>query len=637
MRMPGLRTPRSVSARSKRRDIDRDWVDCAAWRTSTALAIGVLSALATAGIGCTSAGDAERAEGIGFSATFLDMDAPDDLSCLRVVLLEGINSSELFRSNVDSLADEDGNGNPELIIDALPSAGTLFELTIEGYTSANCSGQFKYVGRSGLLTLNPGERRFVDLALYTTRQPEPLLRSERPNPRFFATATGLRDGRVLIAGGFESLQEAPCLRGITTERCFEATASDEAWIFDPPSGRFFPIEGGLGVARGGHTATELEDGRVLIAGGAEQVTLAFQDGVEGGADVLTMRPKTDGVLGAHATFEVFEPNGGAIAPIDDLDRDGAPDRGRIVGHASDPDELGVLNQERFGHAAALTATGTVVLVGGVGSDEEGARTFEHFDPRRPGGYGVYPNDDARLVTRRDFPSAVGVADGSVWIVGGANATSNADLAEVWMPDSDRPSGVTESATRLGLFPGSNAAPPERPGLSLTRPQIAALNSGRTLMVNGWYGPLCPAGVAMDEPIFPDGAVATRACDRASGAFRNFSVQVDDGETVLWQAPSSRFQSFAAMAVLSDGSIAITGGIQDERFNTSNDLTVYDSRPADDGRPVAVLADDDFSLGAPRAFHAAAALRGRGVLVYGGLTISDRTPRIPTIAAEAFYL
>src|SRR5262245_48072889 len=72
--------------------------------------------------------------------------------------------------------------------------------------------------------------------------------------RSLHTATLLEDGRVLVIGGILN-------RGLSASI---ALGSAELW--DPATGTFSPA-GSLAVARGMHTATLLQDGRVLVAGG----------------------------------------------------------------------------------------------------------------------------------------------------------------------------------------------------------------------------------------------------------------------------------------------------------------------------------------------------------------------------------
>lgn len=64
------------------------------------------------------------------------------------------------------------------------------------------------------------------------------------------TATRLRDGSVLITGGFVG----------------GGDAIDSAEVFDPAAGEFSRL-GAMSAKRSAHTATLLPDGKVLIAGG----------------------------------------------------------------------------------------------------------------------------------------------------------------------------------------------------------------------------------------------------------------------------------------------------------------------------------------------------------------------------------
>jgi uncharacterized protein (TIGR03437 family) len=82
------------------------------------------------------------------------------------------------------------------------------------------------------------------------------------SPRQGHTATLLPNGKVLIAGGFASLTAFP----------FWATTE----LYDPATGTFSP-GGSMNASRSGHTATLLPDGKVLLAGGDS----AFGNGADG--------------------------------------------------------------------------------------------------------------------------------------------------------------------------------------------------------------------------------------------------------------------------------------------------------------------------------------------------------------------
>lgn len=135
--------------------------------------------------------------------------------------------------------------------------------------------------------------------------------------RYSHTVTALPGGKVLVAGGFSGFGSG-------------AVPTASAELYDPATGSWSPA-GDLGAARGFHTATALNDGRVLVVGGI------------GGA-------------GPHPPNEIYDP---------------ASDAWTAAGAAS---------QRRFGHTAAALADGTVLIAGGAGQNSGPRADAEIYDP-----------------------------------------------------------------------------------------------------------------------------------------------------------------------------------------------------------------------------------------------------------------
>ena len=232
------------------------------------------------------------------------------------------------------------------------------------------------------------------------------------------TATLLRDGRVLVVGGNHDNQLVDPPSGRT-----RPSGPDGAEIFDPLTGEWTRTAP-LNRARTGHTATLLEDGRVLVVGGESNYHhTALWAG----------------------TAEIFDPRTGtwALTPL-----------------MIDP-------WVRAYHTATLLADGKVLVVGGT--EEVNTRTFsaEMYDPALDRWATVEPPQVDRY-----GHAAIALADGTLLISSGITWTDRETLtnsAEVFDPATR-----TWSPVRPALVPSA--------GQTATR-----LIDGRVLSCGGWSG------------------------------------------------------------------------------------------------------------------------------------------------------
>jgi Kelch motif protein/galactose oxidase-like protein len=172
----------------------------------------------------------------------------------------------------------------------------------------------------------------------------------------FATA-GLGNGKVLITGGLKIPQSGP------------PTVAD-AFIYNPAT-RVFSATGAMAERRCGASATRLNDGRVLVAGGTGATTTSL------------------------ASAEIYNPR-----------------TGRFTAAAK-------MIHGREQHSATLLGDGTVLIAGGFEAQADGARSFadaELFDPRT-GHFKAAGN----LMSARGAHAATALGNGDVLITGGENA------------------------------------------------------------------------------------------------------------------------------------------------------------------------------------------------------------------------
>jgi hypothetical protein len=189
-------------------------------------------------------------------------------------------------------------------------------------------------------------------------------------PRHNHTATLLNDGTVLIAGGSSRIGRNPP----TKVPCAE--------IYDPAA-KSFTLTGCLGTPRDEHTTTLLNNGKVLIAGG-----------------------KANPPGGYLATAELYDPATRAFTPT------------------------GTMGKPSYLHTATLLKDGMVLIAGGVdpGNGPGAIADTELYNP----GAGTFVAA-GKLQVARYRPTALLLNTGAVLVAGGADEKGYLSSAELYNP------------------------------------------------------------------------------------------------------------------------------------------------------------------------------------------------------------
>jgi hypothetical protein len=212
-------------------------------------------------------------------------------------------------------------------------------------------------------------------------------------PRFEHTATLLKTGQVLIAGGSNYTGD-----GILSE----------AELYTPSSGAFAASPVSLNYQRAGHTATALINGTVLIAGGSVSP-----------AEIYTPEATVESTSGNNTTV---------------------PASFAVVGSTTIP---------RSWNTATLLQNGMVLLAGGKNSSNYSTASSELYNPATKTFTAT-----GSMTTPRAFHAAVLLPSGMVLIVGGNDDSGNpTSSAELYNPATGTFS-ATGSMRTARYFPGA---------------------------------------------------------------------------------------------------------------------------------------------------------------------------------------
>jgi N-acetylneuraminic acid mutarotase len=321
-------------------------------------------------------------------------------------------------------------------------------------------------------------------------------------PRAYATATVLRSGEVLVAGG-EDASGAPL-------------ASAE--IFNPANGSWRST-GALPLAVAHAAAALLANGTVLLAGG------------------LTGAAASPAVTGAS---ELFNPASGTWS------------------------QLSPLPEPSFGAGAALLQSGQVLCAGGFTSAGAGARATGASQVYDPSAGRWSATADLPLGVADEPMTAL--RDGRVLVAGGFTAASGSvsSLAEIyqpssltWSPVARMPVGVAGAATVLlasndVLVAGGQLAP----GAATAASQVFHPATGSWSNVGALPSPTYGAVSALTAAgqVLYAGGLAASVPSAVAALY--------DPLTARWTSMGDLLvaRAFGVAATLSDGSVLVAGGL-----------------------------------------------------------------------------
>ena len=282
-------------------------------------------------------------------------------------------------------------------------------------------------------------------------------------PRALHTATLLPNGEVLVTGGRALTEATP-------------TFSNSAETYDPSTSSWSPA-GGMSETRAGHSAVLMADGRVLVTGGlavvaaGEERVTVYRDTAEiydpetrTWSSIASMtEPRwahtttqlDDGrvlVAGGDsgqrvATAELYDPSTGEWSPTGSMEHPRGDHRavvledGRVlaVAGAGDSTEIydpftgewssaGTLSRRAVKPGVVTLPDGTVMLVGGRIPTTEAvtvqSRTSEElYDPVSGTWSFTGPITDTDLLTNRIGPGVVVFENGIVLVLGGSSGST----------------------------------------------------------------------------------------------------------------------------------------------------------------------------------------------------------------------
>jgi galactose oxidase-like protein len=232
-------------------------------------------------------------------------------------------------------------------------------------------------------------------------------------PRSYHTATLLRDGKVLVLGGVRGRVE---IDGVL----------NSAELYDPQTGTW-SVTGSLNTRRIDHTATLLQNGKVLVAGGVDgKDSLNHAELYDPDTGMWSFTGNLNTAIYYH-TATLLQ-NGRVLVAVGDNHAEFYhPDTGTWT-------SVGNINGNyRVRHTATLLPNGEVLLAGGNNYDDFNYALFntaELYDPvKRNWSF------TGSLNVPRDYHTATLLPNGRILVAGGSSLIDSLDSSELYDPQT----------------------------------------------------------------------------------------------------------------------------------------------------------------------------------------------------------
>lgn len=296
------------------------------------------------------------------------------------------------------------------------------------------------------------------------------------------------------------------------------SALNSAELYDPATGTFSPT-GVMTSARYFHTATLLNNGQVLIAGGYASGEVPLAELYDPSTGIFTSTGLTDG--GGTATLL---PNGTVLFADSGIAELYDPATGTFT-HLADPIEPGAQP------AAVLLTNGKVLIAGGdVGAGFEGTASASIYDLAT----GAFSVTGSMTVGIDDWLAGALLPDGKV-LISGENRTSGCE---------NSPVGCLGTAELYDPITGTFSSP----GYSQSEEGHAEtlLPDGTLLISGGWYfcgfmpAPGCGGTLAKAEIYHPGVLVSAPQLFSASGDGK--------GQGAIWHSTTGEIATSSSPAV-----------------------------------------------------------------------------------------